>query len=182
MAFRRGGEPRNRTFALAYYSCLLQAGNRLHHYFNNLLWAIVTNRTVLWKSYDRTTCLASQSMYAGGGGEGEGTAKLNTKITTDLDLICQAANTVHKCDEVLERASWIPSYDEWADTLELSDPLTLNFWTTHPPLQRERQHQRPSNEQEWTTVLAYGYALPVWTVARIGRWLASVMFGMWDLT
>jgi hypothetical protein len=137
-------QPENRTFALAYYSCPLQAGNRLHHYFNNLLWAIVTNRTVLWKYYDRATCLGSQSMYAGGGGGGGGTAKA-TIAMTDLDLICEAANTVQDCDEVLLRASWIPSYDEWASRLELSDPLTLNFWSTRPPPspQRQRQRRRP---------------------------------------
>jgi hypothetical protein len=134
-------QPHNRTFAIAYYSCPLQAGNRLHHYFNNLLWAIVTNRTVLWKYYDRETCLASQSMYAGGGGHG-GTAKASIAMK-DLDLICKAANTVHECDEVLLRATWIPSYDEWANRLELSDPLTLNFWTTRPPPSPQRQRRRP---------------------------------------
>jgi hypothetical protein len=139
--------PHNRTFALAYYSCPLQAGNRLHHYFNNLLWAIVTNRTVLWKYYDRTTCLASHSMYAAGEGA---TAKADTNIMADLDLICQAANTVHDCDEVLKRASWIPSYDEWADTLELSDPLALNFWTTRPPPPPPSQRQSPSRQHTRT--------------------------------
>jgi hypothetical protein len=131
--------PHNRTFALAYYSCPFQAGNRLHHYFNNLLWAIVTNRTVLWKYYDRATCLGSQSMYAGGGEGGMAEATIAMK---DLDLICEAANTVHDCDEVLLRASWIPSYDEWANRLELSDPLTLNFWSTRPPQSAQRKRQR----------------------------------------
>ena len=42
----------NRTFAIAFYSCPLQAGNRLHHFFNSILWAVITNRTVLWKYYD----------------------------------------------------------------------------------------------------------------------------------
>lgn len=138
-------QPHNRTFALAYYSCPLQAGNRLHHYFNNLLWAIVTNRTVLWKYYDRETCMASQSMYAGGGG---GEVKGKPAIAmTDLDMICQAANMVHECDEVLQRASWIPSYDEWANRLELSDPLLLNFWTTRPP-PAQRQRRRPASTNE----------------------------------
>jgi hypothetical protein len=61
------------------------------NYFNNLLWAIVTNRTALWKA-DRTTCLASQSMLR----ERNRNRKQKSliPITTDLDLIA-AANTVH---------------------------------------------------------------------------------------
>ena len=31
-----------RRFAVGFYSCPLQAGNRLHHFFNAMIWSIVT--------------------------------------------------------------------------------------------------------------------------------------------
>jgi hypothetical protein len=106
----------DRKFTIAYYSCPLQAGNRLHHFFNQLLWAVVTNRTLLWKYYDRAACLAF------------GARHFDPKI-------CQAANDVVDCDKVLERAAWMPSYEEWADRLGSAavSPVRLNVWTTHPP-------------------------------------------------
>jgi hypothetical protein len=111
-ALRR--DPHNRTFALGYYSCPLQAGNRLHHFFNSLLWAVVSNRTLLWKYYDKETCRAVQS-----------DERLDNEV-------CGVANTLHDCDPVLKRASWLPSYDEFAQELKLPEPLYLNFWTTRP--------------------------------------------------
>ena len=49
-------QPHNRSFATAFYSCPLQAGNRLHHYLNSVLWAILTNRTVLWDYWNADNC------------------------------------------------------------------------------------------------------------------------------
>ena len=83
----------NRTFAIAFYSCPLQAGNRLHHFFNSILWAVITNRTVLWKYYDEETC--------------------NTFGKGYVSSICKKANKEKDCNQVLERSRWIPSYDEW---------------------------------------------------------------------
>jgi hypothetical protein len=42
-------QPGNRTYAIAYYSCPHRAGNFLHAFFNTVIWAIIHNRTVLWK-------------------------------------------------------------------------------------------------------------------------------------
>jgi hypothetical protein len=107
--------PHNRTFAVGYYSCPLEAGNRLHYFFNGLLWAVVTNRTYLWKYFDRETCLASPKRPGG----------------SHL-FNCNATNRVEDCDTILERAAWLPSYDEWAPKLSLSEPQRLHYWSTRP--------------------------------------------------
>lgn len=101
----------NRKFAVGYYSCPLQAGNRLHHFMNSLIWAVVTNRTLLWKYYDMAACQAIGGKY-------------NAKI-------CLTANTVEDCGDILERAEWLPSFHEWASHYDLGSPLNLSFWTTH---------------------------------------------------
>jgi hypothetical protein len=107
--------PHNRTFAVGYYSCPLQAGNRLHHFFNGLLWAVVTNRTYLWKYFDPETCLASP------------------KRSDGRHLFsCNATNRVEDCDTILERSAWLPSYDEWAPKLSLGKPQRLHYWSTRP--------------------------------------------------
>jgi hypothetical protein len=41
----------HRKFAVAYYWCPHRAGNILHGFFNTIVWAVIHNRTVLWK-YD----------------------------------------------------------------------------------------------------------------------------------
>jgi hypothetical protein len=38
----------DRKFAVAYWHCPDRAGNILHNFFNSILWAMITNRTVLW--------------------------------------------------------------------------------------------------------------------------------------
>jgi hypothetical protein len=93
-------QPENRKFVIGYYSCPLQAGNRLHDFFNSLIAAIATNRTLLWKYYDKETC---------------------SKFGGSIDpAICKNANTEAACSGVLKRASWIPSFDEWAPMLNIT--------------------------------------------------------------
>jgi hypothetical protein len=104
-----------RKYAIAFYQCPLQAGNRMHHFFNDFLWAILTNRTMLWKYYDRESCLRyGRKLYG--------------------MAICRAANTADDCGEVLLRAPWIPSYDEWSPKLNLSEPYEFAFHSTHPKI------------------------------------------------
>ena len=91
-ALRR--QPENRTFSVAYYSCPHRIGNTIHAFFNAVLWAILTNRTVLWK-YDGT----------------------------------EARNTVEDCDQFLERASWIPSFEHWSRNLSLPEPVPVKMNT-----------------------------------------------------
>jgi hypothetical protein len=101
-----------RNYAIAFYQCPLQAGNRIHHFLNAFLWAILTNRTMLWKYYDQESCL-----------------QYGTNYSKD---ICVASNTAEDCSETLLRAPWIPSYDEWAPKLNLEEPYEFPFRSTHP--------------------------------------------------
>ena len=82
----------DRRFAVAFYNCPFQAGNRMHHWMNSILWAVMTNRTILWKYFDKETC--SEFGYP------------------SLPF-CKAANQEEDCRKVLRRPSWIASYDEW---------------------------------------------------------------------
>jgi hypothetical protein len=41
----------DRKFLVAYYYGPDRAGNMLHNFFNSIIWAVVTNRTVLWEYY-----------------------------------------------------------------------------------------------------------------------------------
>jgi hypothetical protein len=110
-----------RRFAIGYYSCPLQAGNRLHHFFNALIWAVATNRTLLWKYYDKKTCLRVGARYS--------------------STICRAANTAADCAKVLHRAHWLPSFNEWGSKWNFSSIESLSYWTTH-----EASH----NHKFWT--------------------------------
>jgi hypothetical protein len=40
-----------RKFVVAYYYGPDRAGNILHNFFNSIIWAVVTNRTILWEYY-----------------------------------------------------------------------------------------------------------------------------------
>jgi hypothetical protein len=93
-----------RYYAIAFYQCPLQAGNRLHHFWNGLLWSILTNRTVLWKYWDRETCLGYY-----------------TDDNYYKTVICENANTVNDCAHVLQRAPWMMSYDDWK--MQQQEPL-----------------------------------------------------------
>jgi hypothetical protein len=91
-----------RQFIIGYYSCPLQAGNRLHDFWNSLIVAMLTNRTLLWKIMDTVTCLATNHGYD---------PKVCTHNRTKQD--CSAHS--------LERAAWIPSFEEWAPKLHILD-------------------------------------------------------------
>lgn len=99
---QNGLKDSQRKFAIGFYSCPLQTGNRMHDFTNSLIWAILTNRTLLWKYYDKETC---DLAFRG----------------ADED-ICPAANKESDCAKVLERAKFLPSYDYWSSKLELPTP------------------------------------------------------------
>jgi hypothetical protein len=110
-ALRR--DPRGRKFSVVFYSCPLQAGNRIHHFTTSVYWSIVTNRTLLFKYWDTDTCYKYGSMYS--------------------LAICREARTEHDCSAILARAPWIPSLDEFRPLLGLPhDPFALPFYATHP--------------------------------------------------
>jgi hypothetical protein len=83
----------HRQYALIYYYCPNRAGNILHSMFNTAIWAIIHNRTMLWK-YD-----------------------------TDFS----DPNSVHECQKILQRASWLPSWDGWAPRLNLTEPVPIEM-------------------------------------------------------
>jgi len=110
-----------RRFAVAFYSCPHQAGNRLHHFMNNMAWAIATNRTLLWKYYDDKTCRAVGQHYA--------------------KSICYKTGTKEQCDEILHLAEWIPSFDEWFPLLHLGSGAEAPYYSTHyPPTTTNEKH------------------------------------------
>jgi hypothetical protein len=88
-----------RRYAVAYYSCPHQAGNRLHHLFNSVFWSVVLNRTVLVHYYTREACEAAGAGFDSG--------------------ICRHANRQDDCDPVLRRHAWVPTYDAWKGRLGL---------------------------------------------------------------
>lgn len=140
----------HRRYAIGYYSCPFQAGNRLHHFFNAMIWAIVTNRTLLWKYYDAKTCrLVSQR---------------RSQPHHDRQ-ICLVANTEAECEVVLHRkASWIPSLEEWAPKqLGSNTTLTsLSYWSTHrPPSDPTRSKVR------WRDIDSKHQGVDLWTEFQI---------------
>jgi hypothetical protein len=61
------------------------------------------NRTLLWKYLDQPLCSLLYKKF---------------KFVNEAEQ-CTVNNTIHDCDRVLERAPWIPSYDEWHHLLDL---------------------------------------------------------------
>ena len=49
---------RRRKYQVIYYTCPQASGNYLHDVFNQVIVAIATNRTMLFKYYDTETCWA----------------------------------------------------------------------------------------------------------------------------
>ena len=109
-ALRNDPHPERRHYAMAFYQCPLQAGNRMHHFWNNLLWAMLTNRTVLYRYWDTEACLAYSNYHKG---------------------LCKAANTADDCAKVLDRAPWMASYEEWNSRISASN--NDNNTTDHEP-------------------------------------------------
>jgi hypothetical protein len=113
-------DPHHRDYALSFYSCPLQAGNRLHHFLNSFLWSILTNRTMLWQYWDQETCQIYGKHYD--------------------SRICNFANQVNGCDPYLKREPWMTSYKKWTlDHPALSDAMQvkqLSFWATHAPFSK----------------------------------------------
>ena len=117
-----------RTFLVGYYSCPLQAGNRLHHFTNAFIWAIVTNRTLLWKYYNQPTCLA-------------------LGVNHDQS-ICESANDEVDCANILQRSQWIPAHDEWTPKLKLGNATAVPYTKTKLKLEgRLKINQTESTDE-----------------------------------
>ena len=60
-ALARNGDPESRTYAIGWYACPEQLGNRMHHFLNAFAGAVVSNRTLVWRY-----CTAEQVCPASG--------------------------------------------------------------------------------------------------------------------
>ena len=109
-ALRSNPDLEHRKFAIGFYACPIQAGNRIHHFLNSMLWAILTNRTLLWQYWDSPTCMR----------------------WSREKMVCRSMNREHECDQILSRADWIPSYEEWSQTLGLDEPEEIPYHANHP--------------------------------------------------
>ena len=123
----------HRQFAVGFYSCPHQAGNRLHHFMNAMAWAIVTNRTLLWKYYDQGICSQLGREHSPG--------------------ICLTTGTRETCEQILLLKNWIPSLDEWQVVIgrqhNNSKLVEAPFWSVHSTLTARnatlRKHPPDSN-------------------------------------
>lgn len=103
-----------------------------------LLWSILTNRTMLWKYWDRDTCLKYDGRYY--------TRK-----------ICTMANNVEDCNSVLRRKPWLPSYDEFVVQNSIDsnsshrfflegNPYEVPYFATHHPNVSTKNSKFPWND------------------------------------
>jgi hypothetical protein len=95
-----------RKFLVVYYSCPHEAGNLLHDFYNQALTAVILNRTILLKYNDAQTCSDS-------------------RLTGKNQTRCFKANTQAECEQALQRAEWLPMYDEWIEHISFSSALPL---------------------------------------------------------
>jgi len=102
-------ELKKRKFLVSYYSCPESAGNRLHHFMNGMLWAVVTGRTLLYDVFDNETC-----------------HKLSKASGRRKTFWCEqhgtAQETMKECNQAMQVAEWIPSFREWKEELGLEEP------------------------------------------------------------
>jgi hypothetical protein len=112
----------NRTFVVGFYACPDAAGNRLHEFFNSMIIALAHNYTITWKFFDEWTCRAVGTKY--------------------VRKFCKnAVNSLETCGAVVERASWIASYDDW------SGKLNMTFGDRNKLV--ESYHHIPNDNKVW---------------------------------
>lgn len=97
---RRKTSLHNQTFVVGFYACPDSAGNRMHEFFNAMIQAIANNFTIFVKFHDLETCLQTQ--------------------IKDASSWCKSVNSLPLCDELVQRAPWLPLYDDWKETLNLT--------------------------------------------------------------
>lgn len=90
-------------FIVEWYSCPLEAGNRIFRFMNGLLWAIFTDRIFLWQYFDKALCDHDRP---------------DTYNCDQTNL-----NSPEECESILHLAEWVPSWEEWSVKLNLSYPV-----------------------------------------------------------
>lgn len=118
--------PENRQYAIVDYQCPFEAGNSFHLFANGLLYAILTNRTILWRYWDRETCKKAPNRPK-----------------------CLFTNTVDDCNQVLLRAPWMAGYHDWKHLLhEEHYYVPFHAAVTERPVEEDKL-PRPDNYMEY---------------------------------
>lgn len=85
----------------------------------------------------------------------------NRTILLHYDTDFSEPNTEDECNEVLERSSWIPRWDDWAERLALPQPVPIamdrNVWqydqqlrvVLFPQIPDVMEHHRQIFRHEW---------------------------------
>lgn len=102
----------HRRFAIIHYSCPQQLGNRLHHFYNDFLLAFLTNRTILWRFWDREACIQLGNQY-------------DHSICSDANRSLSIDDSAGACNSILRTAPWLASYEEWSQRLSLPKPVQV---------------------------------------------------------
>jgi hypothetical protein len=130
----------DRTFAIIHWWCPDRAGNVLHNFFNNLIWAIITNRTVLWV-YDESNEFShercSRSMKIADWIPSYRAFRRSLPFTLDdavpipIDVDRWSYDNGHR----------VVIFPQIPDVLPTHDNIARNSWHDHPML-RERLDYR----------------------------------------
>jgi len=112
----------NRTFVVGFYACPDAAGNRMHEFFNSMIIAMAHNYTITWKFFDEWTCR-------------------NVGTNQPIKWCKFAVNSLETCAAVVERASWIASYDDWSGKLNMTFGARSKL--------KESYHYIPNDNKAW---------------------------------
>lgn len=87
--------------------------------------------------------------------------------------ICQAANTAEDCAQVLQRAQWLPEFDEWRYRWNFSSVKALSFWSTYEQLPKHKNwkegNEKYAGMADTTEHLVVEYAQMLGQDARVLR-------------
>lgn len=97
----------------------MAAGNRFHQFINTVISAMVTNRTILYKYMDESTCLYHWETQ-------QQIKKTYSKSS------CRSTYTESACLKVIDLPEWIPRWEDWAPrlNLDLEDATIVDVWAT----------------------------------------------------
>ena len=113
----------SRKFVVGVYSCPVESGNRLHRFMNGLLWSVLTNRTLLARYGTFETC------------QEYGEAAKH----------CDKALEPSHCKEILHLSPWVPSFDEWNNTLLLPPIVRAEIPFRGRPDNLTQPYDNPTN-------------------------------------
>ena len=105
----------NRQYLSATYACPMEAGNRMHRTMNGLLWAILTNRTLLYRYNTVEVCQQYKEFQHPKGNDGA--------FSDQCPNIFKSAGLYGNqtdCEGILHLHDWVPSFDEWSDRLGIN--------------------------------------------------------------